>query len=84
MGDDNNKIEPIDQLKASVKDLQEEIASLRTSLRMTDGYKRDMATAAEEVILKSPLVVIGKWCLGSAIAIGVAVWLGGSIMQASR
>src|ERR1022692_2424383 len=51
----------------------------RSNLRMTDGYKRDLTIAAEQVLLNTPLVKIGKWFLLLAIVTGMAVWIGGSI-----
>jgi len=49
---------------------------------MTDGYKRDLTNAAEQVLLDLPLVKMGKWFLLLAIVTGMAVWLGGSIYGA--
>ncbi|SRR5713101_263355 len=59
--------------------IEDEIRALKEALRMTDGYKRDLANAAEKVLLDSPLVKMGKWFLFLAIVTGMAVWIGGSI-----
>jgi hypothetical protein len=62
--------------------IEEEIRALKDALRMTEGYKRDIANAAEQVLLDSPLVKMGKWFLLLAIVTGMAVWIGGSIYGA--
>jgi hypothetical protein len=67
--------------KAQAK-IEEEIRALKDALRMTEGYKRDLRNAAEEVLLDSALVKMGKWFLLLAIVTGMAVWIGGSVYGA--
>ena len=70
-----------DATTVSIRAMQAEIATLKDALRLTEAYKRDMATAAQQVLLNDPLVKWGKWFLGLAITIGLVIWLGGSIYQ---
>jgi hypothetical protein len=68
-----------DDTPNQIEEMKVEIRALKDALRMTDGYKRDLTIAAEQVLLNTPLVKIGKWFLLLAIVTGMAVWIGGSI-----
>lgn len=70
MGDDATGT-PIDEPR-------EEIRNLKDTLR-TESYKRDVTNAAEQLLLESPIVKMGKWCLLLAIVTGMAVWIGSSV-----
>lgn len=72
----------IHALKDALPKIEEEIHALKDALRMTEGYKRDLTKAAEQVLLDSPVVKMGKWFLLLAIVTGMAVWIGGSIYGA--
>lgn len=62
-----------------LEEIKVEIRALKDALRMSDGYRRDLTIAAEQVLLNTPLVKIGKWFLLLAIVTGMAVWIGGSV-----
>src|ERR1017187_7377180 len=62
-----------------LEEIKVEIRALKDALRMSDGYRRDLTIAAEQVLLNTRLVKIGKWFLLLAIVTGMAVWIGGSI-----
>lgn len=62
----------------SIDELRDEIRNLKDALR-TESYKRDVVSAAEQLLLESPVVRLGKWFLLLAITTGLAVWIGGSV-----
>jgi len=68
MGDEGNN------LQLRIEALEGELHTLQAAV-----YKRDLARAAEEVIFNSPFVRMGMRYLGTAITLGVVVWIGGTI-----